>query len=215
MYERLNIDNWPRREQYDYFKDYEQPYCNVCTEVDVSTLVDYCIEKKLSFTQTSIYVVLRAANLVSSFRYRFADDGVVIYDKVDGRLLLLHEDETLSFCHLPYDDDFKTYYERAMKVVEEAKRTKHTFRPQDKRRKDVIHFSVSPWMYLTSVTHPRNDNKGDIPKMVLARYVKREGKIFMPLSVEIHHALMDGFHICKLVKEVQKILDNPSFDLSR
>ena len=212
-YELVDIESWPRKAQYDYFKDYGQPYCNVCTEVDVTALVDYCHQKNLSFTRTTIYTVLRAANLVSAFRYRFQNDDVVAFNKVDGRLLLLHEDESLGFCHLPYLVDFKAFHEKAGELIERAKTQKSSFRPQENRRKDVIHFSVSPWMYLTSVTHPRNDNKGDIPKVVLARYVKREDRMFMPLSVEIHHALMDGFHISKLVRNVQASLDNPHTEL--
>ncbi len=209
MYEKLDIEHWPRKAQFDYFKDYQQPYCNVCTEVDVSKLVSYCKEKNISFTQTSIFAVLRACNQTKEFRYRFEKDGVALYQKVDGRLLILNEDESLSFCHLDYNSDFVTYYEQALKVVTKAKKNKSSFAPQIKRRKDVIHFSVSPWMYLTSVSHPRNNNKGDIPKIVLARYVTRENRIMMPLSVEIHHALMDGYHICKMVKEVQNCLNAP------
>ena len=212
-YEFIDLASWPRRSQYDYFKDYCQPYCNVCTEVDVTGLVDYCHKKSLSFTRTSIYTVLKAANLVPAFRYRFENDGVVAFHKVDCRLLLLHEDESLGFCHLPYYADFKTFHEKAGELIALAKRQKNSFRPHENRRKDVIHFSVSPWMYLTSVTHPRNDNKGDIPKIVLAQYVKREDRLLMPVSVEIHHALMDGFHISKLVRKVQKCLDNPYKEL--
>ena len=213
-YELVDIDSWPRKAQYDYFKDYAQPYCNVCTEVDVTALVDYCHKNSLSFTRTSIYTLLRAANLIPAFRYRFHNGDVVDYQQIDGRLLLLHEDESLGFCHLPYFADFRTFHEKAGEIIAQAKAEKNTFKPQEKRRKDVLHFSVSPWMYLTSVTHPRNDNKGDIPKVVLARYVKREDRILMPVSVEIHHALMDGFHICKLVTKVQECLDNPHKELA-
>jgi chloramphenicol O-acetyltransferase type A len=35
----------------------------------------------------------------------------------------------------------------------------------------------------------------------------------MPLSIEVHHALMDGLHVAKFVKQLQGYFNEPELNL--
>ena len=34
----LNLDSWPRREAFDYFRGFDKPYFNLCARVDAAPL---------------------------------------------------------------------------------------------------------------------------------------------------------------------------------
>ena len=41
----------------------------------------------------------------------------------------------------------------------------------------------------------------------MGRFYEREGRVLMSLAVQVHHAVCDGFHLCRLVNELQARLD--------
>ena len=63
MYKKLNVENWERKKQFFFFKDYDNPFFNICTEVDVSELLNFTKENELSFFITSLYASIKAADL--------------------------------------------------------------------------------------------------------------------------------------------------------
>jgi len=66
-----------------------------------------------------------------------------------------------------------------------------------------------PWISFTGLQHARKTDLEDtIPRFVFGKYFKEEKRLKMPLSVEVHHALVDGFHVGQLFKFLQEELDN-------
>lgn len=37
--------------------------------------------------------------------------------------------------------------------------------------------------------------------------MRRGGRVLLPLAVQVHHGVCDGFHTCRLVNELQQLLD--------
>ena len=50
----------------------------------------------------------------------------------------------------------------------------------------------------TAVKHPHRDlSDADIPKVTCGKLIKREGKVWMPVNIEAHHGLMDGYQMSR------------------
>lgn len=39
-------------------------------------------------------------------------------------------------------------------------------------------------------------------------FYEKDGKVYLPFSVQVHHSFVDGVHIGKLAKKLQCYLDN-------
>ncbi|MCF6237594.1 MAG: CatA-like O-acetyltransferase, partial [Candidatus Marinimicrobia bacterium] len=73
-----------------------------------------------------------------------------------------------------------------------------------------IHYSVIPWVHFSGLSHPRNYGTDDsIPKIVFGKYVTQAKKVLMPLSVEAHHSLLDGFHLGLYFEGFQQSINDP------
>jgi len=46
------------------------------------------------------------------------------------------------------------------------------------------------------------------PVITWGRYEKEQGKLVMPLTMNIHHAVADGFHLSRFFREVQEWIDS-------
>lgn len=209
----LDTSAWSRRRQLEFFQGYDRPFFNLCAPVEVTGLRELCRRSGHSFFLASHYLALRAANAVPEFRYRLRGDRVLVHPRVHGGSTVLRDDETFTFAYFDYTDDFASFVEAAAPELERLKTGPAPFDPQDERD-DLIHFSVIPWVAFTSFQHARRTNPEDsVPKIVFGKVY--EDRVFdgddpegrkverMPVSVEVHHALMDGLHAGRFFSELE------------
>jgi len=65
-----------------------------------------------------------------------------------------------------------------------------------------------PWAKYTMATNAYNlDKKDSIPRIAWGKYELENDKIMMPFSIEVHHALVDGLHVGRLIQNIQKALN--------
>ena len=205
----LDIENWKRKEQFYFFKGYDLPFFNICADVNVKPLLEFTKEKSLSFFIASLFLSIKAANEIEEFRFRLKDDKVIVFDKINCGSTVLNKDETFSFSYFKYFDEFYPFNQNALLVLDHNKNNDGKLHPHT-GQDDTIHYSVIPWINFTSFKHARKLDKNDsIPKIVMGKFQKEGGKLNMPLSVEVHHALVDGIHVGKYFELFQNYLQEP------
>ena len=150
------------------------------------------------------YFALRAANEIESFRYRLRDGKVIVHDVIHGGTTVLLPDENFTLAYFEYDEDFGKFIAAADRAVKEVVSGDGAFRPN--ARDDMIHCTTLPWVSFTSFSHARNWKSEDsVPKIAFGKFVKANDRTFLPFSVEVHHALMDGLHVGRYVSRVQEM----------
>jgi len=202
----LDIENWKRRDQFNFFNAYDNPFFGLCADVDITVLRRQVKEQRLSFFFATLFLSLKAAHVVEEFRYRLEGERVVIHDRMMAGSTVLNADDTFSFCYFDFFPRFRDFQENASEVLRQHARDDHPWEDRD-QRSDMIHYSVIPWIQFTSLSHARKFKTGDsIPKIVMGKYYSKADTIQMPLSLEVHHALMDGFHLGRYFGKFQEYL---------
>lgn len=206
MVEYLDLTKWARREVFEFFRGFDKPYFNVCARVDVSkflaTLQDHA---NVSVSVAYHYFALRVANEIESFRYRLRDGKVLVHPIIHGATTVLLPNETFTFAYFDYLADFGKFIAGAERAVEEAKAS-GGFQTKDDDD-NMIHCTVLPWVSFTSFSHARNWKREDsVPKISFGKFVRENGRTLLPISVEVHHALMDGLHVGRYLIRLEEIL---------
>jgi chloramphenicol O-acetyltransferase type A len=103
---------------------------------------------------------------------------------------------------------------RAMEEIDQVKREPYI---DEKIQDDSMLFMSSiPWVSFTAFMHPLKLNPADsVPRFAWGRYKEQNGKILMPLSVQAHHAVVDGLHVGRYYQQIQELLDQPEGWLDR
>ncbi len=214
MYKLLNLDTWNRNEHFHFFKDYDNPFYNICTEVDVTVLYNLCKEKGFSFFFASLFASTKAANLTEEFRYRIKDGKVIVYDLIHPGSTFLNEDNTFRFVYFNFNYSFQKFNAEAEKIIKNISTGKNKTMLVHEEQDNLIHYSVIPWISFSSISHARNFKTNDsIPKIVFGKHSAKSGRLVMPVSVEVHHALVDGFHVANYLNKFQEILNRPAAHL--
>jgi chloramphenicol O-acetyltransferase type A len=191
----LNIENWNRKKQYQFFKNYKDPFFNITANVDVTKLYDYCKQEKLAFNLAFLHQLLTCANSIDVFKLRIKNGEVYIFDAFDIGTAILKEDKSFVFCYFSLKKSIHRFVENATVCIDEQ--TQNQDFDVKEERLDLIHTSILPWISFTGIKHARKgdeQNKG-IPKFMIGKYFEQNNQLLLPLSIEVHHGLMDGYAV--------------------
>lgn len=204
---KVDLETWPRRQAYHFFKDFEDPYFSMTADTDVTVLRSFCKSQNVPFSLAVLYASTTVANGIREFRLRQDGDDVVEYDVVNASQTLLNEDETFSFSFIEYATDFREFKKNGLESVRKYKEMKTL--NVELERMDVIFYSVIPWVTFTSFKNAqRRDHTSTVPRIVFGKTHEREGRVLMPVSVEVNHMMMDGLHVGRFFQRFQELVDS-------
>lgn len=206
MFTELDLDSWPRKATYEFFKDYEDPFFNFAANIDITALYRFCKRNDLSISLSILYHALVAVNEIREFRIRLHHGKLVEFDTIHATQTILNEDETFSFAYFEMQSDVFEFSAAGKLALEKYKALK-TY-DVESNRSDLIYCSVIPWVSFTSFKHAsRLDRTQTIPRVVFGKIFDEGGSKKMPLSVEANHTIMDGFHVGQLFNLIQEAID--------
>ena len=205
---QIDMRTWPRREHFKVFSAFDYPHFSLCANVDLTAFYAYVKQRGISFTVAIVYVLARAANAIPEFRYRIRPGKVVEHEIVHPSATILTDDDLFSFCTFDYIENFSEF---AAKAAERISYVKDNPTLKDGlEQDDLLYMTAIPWVSFTSFMHPLHFHPVDsVPRFAWGKFFKDGEFLKMPLSVQGHHALMDGLHAGKFYTEVQDYLRRP------
>lgn len=209
MAEYLDVASWARRDLFEFFRGYHKPFFNVCTRVDVTKLMEFLRGRKgIGVSLTCHYFALRIANEIEPFRYRLRDERVLVHEVIHGGTTVLLPNETFIFAYFNYEKDFGKFISAAQRAVDIVRSGEGVLSPETSD--DRIHFTTLPWVSFTSFAHARQgDPEDSVPKIAFGKFAKEGERLLLPISVEVHHALMDGLHVGRYLTRLEEALLEP------
>lgn len=202
----IAISEWKRKDHYQFFRQFEQPFFGISTEMNCSKAYAYCKAYGVSFFLFYLHKSLLAANRVKEFRYRIEQEEVYEYERISGSITVLRRDETFGFAYFDYQTNF-TAFAGTVKQAIDREKTEKGLKP-DFNLNSLIHYSVLPGIGFASLQHAQLLSSGDsVPKIVFGKLAHRNGQVFLPVSVHVHHALCDGLHVTRFLENYQKYLE--------
>lgn len=206
----LETESWNRRQQFELFRQYHNPFFNICANVDVTLLLGLTrAMQNISFTIAYHFFSIKAANEVEPFRYRLRGDRILVHDRLHAGTTLLLADENFTFVYFDYTEDFEVFHDLAKAAIESA-RAGGVQLYERAEQDDLIYHSVIPWATFTSISHARKGERQEsVPKIAFGKYREAGSRVMMPVSVEVHHALMDGLHVGRYFERLESYFSSP------
>ncbi len=207
-YKILDKHLWNRKEHYEFFSKLDYPFFGITSEIEVTQCYNFAQEQQLSFFISYLYLSLAAAQEIENFRYRIVDDQIRIYDIVHAASTVFRKDESFAFSFVPFDSRFESFVSDAKKEIDRVQCLEGLCFDDNAIRPDAIHFSALPWIKFTNITHAHsNKNNDSCPKISFGKVFWRDDKLWMPISIYVHHALMDGYHVGLYLDKFQQFLN--------
>jgi chloramphenicol O-acetyltransferase type A len=205
----LDLETWSRREHFNLFRTWTYPHFNFCANVNIAKLYSEAKNQEISITIAIVYILSRAANEISEFRYRIRGNAVVEHEIIHPSTTILIKNDLFTFCPMKYTPDFKKFAEEAVIQFTKIKDRPSLEVPEND---DQLFMTSIPWVSFTSFMHPIFlDPVDSVPRFAWGKFFQEGDELKMPLSVQAHHALMDGFHMGNYYHQVQEYFEKPDF----
>ncbi|MCF1752909.1 chloramphenicol acetyltransferase [Mariniradius sediminis] len=206
MFEVIEIEKWSRKDHFLFFREFDEPFFGVTVRVDMTHCYKKSKENGDSLFLLYLHAALTAANEIENFRMRINGAEVRLYERVHASPTINRPDNTFGFSYLNYDEDFYEFAEKAKVEIETVKNG--TGLQPAISGENVIHFSAIPWLEFSSVSHARSFSFPDsCPKISFGKITEANGIWTMPVSIHVHHALLDGYHVGLFVERFQHLLN--------
>lgn len=204
----IDLENWNRKEHFDFFSQMKNPYFGFTTEVDCTKAYHSAKEKEFSFFAAYLHKSMVAVNTVDAFKLRIIEGEVALFDTIHAGTTIGREDGTFGFAYIPFSNDFSVFNDRLQGEIQAVQNSTGLRLKNGDIGKDLIRHSTVPWNSFSALLHPTNfDRTESVPKITFGKFNVRDGKKYLPVSVEAHHGLADGLHIAQYLEEFQRQLD--------
>ena len=209
--DELDLEQWPRRAAFAFFRSFERPHFSLCTRIDVTALRPALLQAGgASLTLACHYAALALANRLQPWRLRLIDGRVRVLRVVHISTTVLRADETFGFAHLLFADSFARFATAAAAAIATAKTGADGFAPRSSDQA-LLHCTTLPWIHFTHFEHAQGGGAGDtIPKIAFGRIdTDSSGRAWLPLALQVHHALVDGLDVGRFVQAYEAAMREP------
>jgi chloramphenicol O-acetyltransferase type A len=204
---KIDLETWPRTAVFHFFKAFTEPFHGVCLRLDCTEAFRFAKAEDLSVFLTLVHCSLVAAHQVENFRTRIVNGEPWLYECIDGGSAVGRPNGTIGFAHYPFHENIVEFvHQGSAEVNRVSNRTDIERHPYE----NLIRFSTLPWLDFTSISHARNFAFQDsAPRITFGKITEAAGRRTLPVSIHVHHALVDGSHVAEFVDGLQGRLDNP------
>ena len=186
------------------------PHFNITVEVELTNFLPFLTKENLKFTPTIVFAIAKAANTIKEFKWRIQDEQIIEHPFVHPSYTVHTEASSVfSFCTVPFQNNLFQFLEAAQKT-EKAMQQNPSFEDEP-GRDDYLFISSIPWFSFTAIQHAMHYHPCDsVPRFTFGKYFKSGNIIKMPLSIQAHHALVNGKELGTFIECLQNYLSKPT-----
>lgn len=214
MKTKIDINNWKRKLAYETFSSYSDPYTGIVTKIDITNLINFCKQNKISFYGCMTYFVLKSLNDIDAFKYGLGkEDGnefVYKYDTLAATATVINSDNELNFTrYVEYDEDISNFLIEFSKATEDASNNVSYYKILGLENMNKINITCIPWITFSNFKDAIDFNeKNSKPKICWGKYYLDDDRYLIDISLLVNHAFQDGYHMGLFFNNLQQNIYN-------
>lgn len=205
-YRIIDKETYYRKGVFRHFSEDCKCSVSMTARVDVTKLVKYSKSTETKFYINFLYLLTKVLNSRDDYKmgYLWQSGEIICYDVINPTQYVFHEDtETCTPVYSNYDPDYKTFYKNALADVEKAKQTRE-YGLDAMNHPNWFDASYISWLSYDSLNIELPDGYLYFAPIInWGKYREENGRLMLPLTVRMNHAIADGY----LVARVYKLLE--------
>lgn len=202
-YRIIDKDTYYRKDVFRHFSEDCKCSTSMTARIDVTDLVQYSKKTGTKFYLNFLFILSKVINSRDDYRmgYLWETEQLICYDVVNPTQYVFHEDtETCTPVYTQYNENYETFYAAALSDVEEAKNTRE-YRLDMMNHPNWFDASYISWLSYDSLNIELPDGfLYFLPIINWGKYREENGRLVMPLSVRLNHAIADGYLVANVFR---------------
>lgn len=209
-YRIVDKETYYRKGVFRHFSEDCKCSTSMTARIDVTKLAAYSRRAGTRFSLNFLYLLSKVLNSREDYRmgYLWQTDELICYDTIHPTQYVFHEDtETCTVVYTVYCEDYDRFYKDALRDVEEAKKTRE-YGLDAEKHPNWFDASYIPWLSYDALNIELPDGYLYFAPIVnWGKYREENGRLMMPLSIRLNHAIADGYLIAKVFDLLQKEIE--------
>ena len=213
-YKVIDKETYYRKGVFRHFSEDCKCSVSMTARVDVTELVRYSKSSGTKFYINFLYLLTKVLNSRDDYKmaYLWQTNEIICYDVINPTQYVFHEDtETCTPVYSNYDPDYKTFYDNALADVEKVKLTRE-YGLDSANHPNWFDASYISWLSYDSLNVELPDGYLYFQPIInWGKYREENGRLMLPLTVRMNHAIADGYLVAKVYKlldeEIAKFVD--------
>ena len=206
-YKIIDRDTYYRKGVFRHFSQDCKCSTSMTARIDVTELAAYSKRSGTKFYLNFLYLLAKVLNSREDYRmgYLWQSDELICYDIIHPIQYVFHEDtETFTLAYTEYDPDYETFYANALKDLEAAKNTRE-YGLDTENHPNWFDASCIPWLSYDSLNIELPDGYLFFAPIInWGKYREEGGRLMMPVTVRLNHAIADGYLIANVFRLLEK-----------
>ena len=202
---KIDMKTWPRKDCFTHFMNIAKSTYSMTVDMDVTNVVKYVKKNEMRFYPVFTWIVSNAVNQQKEFRMGYDEhNNLGYYENINPDYAVIDKETNImdSLC-TTYQDDLEKFYHNMLADMDNYdKEKKHT--------KPVNNFfivSCIPWItYSSFMVSNESEYQFLFPMVTWGKSYECDGKMIMPVTLQIHHAVADGYHCAKFYEDIEKMI---------
>ncbi|AWK51568.1 type A chloramphenicol O-acetyltransferase [Clostridium beijerinckii] len=203
----IDIKHWSRKPYFEHYLNNVKCTYSMTANIEITDLLYEIRLKNIKLYPTLIYMIATVVNNHKEFRTCFDHSGSLGYwDSMSPSYTIFHkENETFSSIWTEYNESFPRFYSDYFDDIKNYGNIMK-FTPKLNEPDNTFPVSSIPWVSFTGFNlNVYNEGTYLIPIFTTGKYFKQENKMFIPISIQVHHAICDGYHASRFINEMQEL----------
>ena len=206
-YKVIDPEKYYRKGVYRHFTEDCKCSTSMTARIDVTELVTYSKAKGTKFYINFLYILSKVLNSREDYRmaYLWQSKEFICYDVINPIQYVFHEDtETCSPVYTTYSEDYPLFYKNALADIERAKESRE-YGLDAANHPNWFDASYISWLSYDSLNIELPDGYlYFLPIINWGKYREENGRLMMPVTVRLNHAVADGFLIANVYRLLEK-----------
>lgn len=210
MFKPIDTSSWKRKPYFDHYFNQIRCTYSITANIDITNVLSFKDRNKVKLYPLLIYVISKAVNKYEEFRTAINDRGEIgVWETLSPCYTVFHKDsESFSNIWTEWNDDLNLFLSN---FEQDSKRFGQIDRIDAKPNTPANVFPISslPWTTFTGFNlNIFADGTYLLPIFTYGKYFKDGNRYLIPRSIQVHHAVCDGFHVSRLINEIQQECSN-------
>lgn len=209
-YKIIDKETYYRKGVFRHFSEDCKCSTSMTGRLDVTALAAYSKQTGTKFYINFLYLLSKVLNSREDYRmgYLWQTDELICYDVIHPAQYIFHDDtETCTLVYTEYHEDYAVFYENAARDMERAKQTRE-YGLDAQNHPNWFDASYIPWLSYDSLNIELPDGYLFFAPIInWGKYREENGRLVMPLTVRLNHAIADGYLIAKVFRLLEEEME--------
>ena len=202
-YRIIDKETYYRSGAFKHFSEDCKCSTSMTARIDVTGLVQYSRQTGTKFYINFLYILSKVLNSRDDYKmgYLWQTEELICYDTIHPTQYVFHEDtETCTPVYTTYYEDYETFYREALADVERTKQTRE-YGLAMADHPNWFDASYISWLSYDSLNIELPDGHLFFAPIInWGKYREENGKLLMPVSVRLNHAIADGYLVANVFR---------------